>query len=583
MARVEEKRAANDVVPELPRHVVEQPKLLEVLSPNLEYVICAVDLGSTNPKVEVWIYDPKTKTFEQKDIKIEWGNYKTLKDTVAGTKIKYLNHEHAQQLLSLIKQQVAEALAGEAFNQDRQLVLAVTGFTHSLCITDHESKKTAVILDDPTPHPKLNREQKKILRQQLARIGIKLEDFIDKPTTLGKILWLMEHPQALNQLFEQSEQMSLKQVSFTVIRSLIVSSVLENKAEIVPSNEKGDFAVASSADLAEIAAFFEQIGLQANQALLAYSQLMTDHHERFGNVLTYDEKDLQAELTVLAWAIKYGKIDPRGSIIAADSVGKMIFDTNICPNTRSRHEASGTSYDTQRMLANINREWMGPLVLKDGESMNKDTYKEIDRIIKDLMDRRVQTPYIYIPTEKGKGMVFKLENGQYTEQRRTDIKNWSEEEKQLVMLAVAKGAFFGIRQKIEHIRTKNEVELEAPVYFYGGLLGHPQEPGGKDGWQAICIGAMPEESEVYEIDLPSGATAVAFCALQKLLGEEENKAWQKKFKMEISSRGKGGALQSEYDQWLTAQRIMIEKQQLLKMERHCKIVKNITQHKRSKK
>lgn len=541
----------------------------------MEYVICAIDIGSTNPKVEAWIYDPKTKTLSKKEVEIEWGDYRPHKREVCDTNLKFLDPEQVAKLLTLIEDQVKEALVEEKFNDSRQLVFAITGFHHDLCITNEKTGETAIILDDPSPHPMLEPSQVELLSEQFRRIGKSLDSFINHPTSLEKILWLLQNPHALKDLFGTRRGVSFDQLSFSVIRSLIAKNVLGGRNEnLLPPGERNDFGVHKMDGFPHIAAFLEKIGVSAHQILFSQSQLMAGNSEEYGDVMLFDENDLPAELTVISWAMRQGKINRLGTVVCADSVGKIIFDTETCPATRSHNEASGTAYDTQRMLGNVNREWLGPLVLEEGEHMSGKIYKKIDKILRDLVEKKTETPYIYIPTEKGTGMLFKFDGDRYNEIRKSEAKNWPKEEKELAMLAIARGIAFGIRQKMDFIRSKNEAG-DAPVYFYGGVLGHPQEPGGKDGWQKIFVGAMPEETPVYEIDLPSGATAVAFCALQKLLSSEDNNEWQKKFsEVEIKAMGVGGDLKPQYENWIRAQEAMI-RQELLEIEGDAKIVKRI--------
>ncbi len=559
-------------------------------SRGIEYVICAIDIGSTNPKVEVWNYDPKTKTFSKKDIDVEWGDYKTQVETISHSRIKFLDNKHTRRLLSLIKKQVEKALDKEVFNKNRQLVFATTGFHHDLVITDPtsdpEAGNAAVLLDDPSPHPKLDGQQREIVKKQLKKLGKTLEVFMDNPTTLAKILWLMQNKEALKRLFNTEKVIDFKHLRFTTIRGLIASEILNNKktdkrgVKLVPLVEMADLGIPAFEDFPndeedEKISFLEKIGIPAWQIIFSQSQFMASNMHKYGEVLTFDEKDLAAELRVLAWAMKYGGINPKGTIICTDSVGKIVSDIDTCPINAAHDKDSHTSYETQRMMANINRDWMGPLTIGLDKAMNAEAYKNVDRIMREMMATGTETPYIYVPTEKGKGIVYKLEGEEYIEQPRKEIVKWPEEERKLVMLAVAKGAFFGIRQKMEHIRNTNKADMTAPVYFYGGLLGHPHEEGGKDGWQQICVGAMPQGAEVYEIGLPSGATAVAFCAIQKLLSEKDNKEWQKKFNaIRIKKTGTGGALQEEYRAWLHAEEKMIE-QGLLNMRGNCKITKHV--------
>ncbi len=571
-----------------PRPIIDSSRLLavspetipefkdgkEIVAKGMEYVICAIDIGSTNPKVEVWNYNPKTKTFNKKDVHIEWGDYKTQVETISHTRMKFLDNDHTQILLSLIKKQVEEALAGEEFGENKQLVFATTGFHHDLCITNRKSGESAVILDDPSAHPSLSREERDALKQQLAKINKDFETFVDNPTSLAKILWLTQHPEALKRLFNTEESIDFDQFDFSMLRSLIASKVLENKRQVISSIEKTDFGLPTGEEFPEIAIWLTTIGIEPYQFLFAQDQLIAGNTKEHGPTLLYDQKDLTAELKIISWAMDAEIIDETGTAICADSVGKIICRTKTCPENGAHDKDSETSYETQRMLANINRDWMGPLTLNPGETMNRDAYENIDLIIKEMMAAGTKTPYVYMPTEKGKGIVYKLENEQYLEQPRKEILTWTEEEKKLVMLAVAKGAFFGIRQKMEHIRKINSANLEAPVYFYGGLLGHTKVLGGKDGWQQICIGAMPQGAEVYEIGLPSGATAVAFSALTRLLSKEDNEVWQKKFSIEVARVGTGGTLQAEYQAWAEAQAKMIE-QDLLIMKKNCKMVKKV--------
>lgn len=567
----------------------EEGKTKEEVEPRgIEYVICAIDIGSTNPKVEVWNYDPTKKEFTKKPIYIEWGDYKTEVETIVHTRVKFLDNEHTDKLLNLIKKQVKEALDKEGFNENRQLVFATTGFHHDLCITDLETGKTAVLLDDPSPHPKLDEEQKEILKHQLKKLEKTLESFMDNPTTLAKILWLMENPTALKRIFNTEREISFEQLDFTTIRSLILDELLKDGKvdkrgkKPTPLVEMTDLLIPPFEDFPNTGSdhknkpgFLEKMGILPHQIVFSLSQFMADHMQKYGDILTFDQKDLAAELTILAWAMKYGGINQKGTIIAFDSVGKIISDADTCPVNGAHDKDSHTSYETQRMMANINRDWMGPLTIGLHKEMNKDAYKNIDHIIKEMVSAGTKTPYVYVPTEKGKGIVYKLIDEEYVEQPRKEILTWPEKDKKLVMLAIAKGAFFGIRQKMEHIRKINKADITDPVYFYGGLLGHPQEPGGKDGWQQLCIGAMPQGAEVYEIGLPSGATAVAFSALQKLLSAKNNKEWQKKFDaITIKKAGTGGALHEEYQAWLQAEEKMIE-QHLLVMKKNCKMVKKV--------
>lgn len=504
----------------------EAPQSKELTPPFTTVV--AIDTGSTSIKIETWMFDGQT--FKLMADQRPWIDYEPKVINLKNQdQIKILNSEQLEEIFDKIKNQL---LTSKERIDDSLLMTAITGFNHSLVLNYHG--KNIVILDDPTPTAIASPEQLDILKQYLNPAEIDL--LPKKPSTLGKLIYIINHPEVIKELF--GPDASLADLTFSTMRGLIAQSVSNRKQASIPKAELRSFGKWEE-DLDQLYELLAALGVNKNQISFEKSNFSasTEGH-------TFDNGDFGVEQQICEFMAQKPGFDPETLFISLDTVGKISADYPQMPKKLE------IGYDTQRMTARINKDWMKPLAVECQEMV--DVYPFVDEILEEAITTNLETPYIFYPVENGLGVLLKRDDQNLQEVSLAQACQKDLEERKKIILALGLGVAFSLRQKVETIRQVNNISQDKPIYLYGGLVGKNKK-GPQVGWRKLFVEALPE-TNIQLMGLPSGASAVAFNALNSL---GWSNSWTENFNIETQSLGEGNKKFLEYLGWLEIQENLI--------------------------
>ncbi len=509
------------------------PPSKELTPPSI--TILAIDIGSTSIKIEIWRY--ANGNFQLIADQRPWIDYDPeIVELDNHDQIKILRQSALDKIIAAIENKAA--LCKDQLNSSLFLN-AVTGFNHSLVLS--YQGENAVILDDPTPAVIPTKSQLDILNNYLDQEQINL--LSEKPSTLGKIIYLLNHPEIIKQLFGR-EELNLTDLQFSTMRGLIAKTITGRTQLSVPQSEIRSFANWQGGQQ-QLKQMLIELGLQTGQIHFESSNFISAP-----NGHAFDCGDFEGEQQSCLFVLEQQNTDPKTIFVALDTVGKTSAQYENMPKKLEM------GYNTQRMTARVNKDWMRKLATECTQMV--DVYPFVDQILREALNTGLETPYLFYPTENGLGILIKTDGKSYQKISRAEAAGKDLNERKKIILAIALGIAFGLRQKIEGIRTANNIDLNQNICLYGGLVGKNKQ-GIQWGWREIFLEAFPPAS-INILDLPSGASAAAFAALNRL---GWSSAWKNNFSLKTELLGQGNPKSEKYQAWLEKQQALIAEQKLL--------------------
>jgi hypothetical protein len=454
----------------------------------------AFDIGSTGIKSDLILlsYGGEKSYLYRIDGNSSRINYDVTEGSIDGRKFKYMSPDQTKNLLSKLKGNWHKLYEGSAkeLADTETIATTLTGFTQSLAVKYID--QTVILLDEPSLITKPNYAQIRTLEKYLGEDGAKKEI-----STIIKLLSLKNHPYLLEKLFGRSVDFS--QLKFSTMLGALTSEIAgDNKHFSIPLTDLHGFGK-KNFTFEEAEQMLNDLGFDNSQILINPSKFSREQH---GNIFVIN--DFEAEISIINELRKSRKINNNAIVIGLSSVGKIVISSNMNTGFKGKFPNTEESYVTQRMGANALTKW-GPLIFPDPQNIKAPNYKVINEILLTLANENSITQYLYFPEihdENYMGTMYKKTGEKLIKVILDDIGNTNIHEKEAMILALAEGITFGLREKIENVSKLNNEE-KLPVAFYGGLFDE------QDGWKKVVQQSLPE-TDVSHLDIPNANSIAAY-------------------------------------------------------------------------
>jgi hypothetical protein len=481
----------------------------EKLNPNQpETRSISADIGSTVIKVGRYLIIPgqldkptTSSLIPGSDRKISYRT-QTLEYGSKKKKFRYMDTEQTNNLLSELK------TAWEAsFKEDQQIyknqslpITTLTGFTQSLAVIYKD--KTVVLLDEPSLITRPTPDQMSVLSNENYWGADASKKQIN---SIIKLLSLKNHPQILKKLF--GDDVEFKDLKFSSMLGLIKQFLKGNDSQ--HSFPLGDLLGFGSKVLTRDQAISMLHELGINDDQINIDESLLDDGGDIGKFYTIN--DFAGELKVIEKLIETNQIPRWSYFIGLSSVGK--FATYLYnPKTKKMAMTNeAVSYTTQRMGANALTK-LGPELFPNKENSFEPDYQYIDQILSDAADQDLKTPYLYFPDihdENNIGTLYRIDNGRIKNIELKKIKGFNVEERKKILLAIAQGISFGLRELIMETSELN-ARVKGPIYIYGGLLENQR------GWAKVISQCIPHHNGIYYLGITSANITTAYLAAKEI-------------------------------------------------------------------
>lgn len=483
---------------------VRQHSTPERVQTKKSYVI-AIDFGSSNIKVGSRTFETSTgkpdkfsnKTFGRYQNNLG-STYRTSKGTASDKSLySYLSIDlRKKNIFSDVKERWQETHDVASSQTDcTEVITAMTGLTNSL-VARYEDK-IIVLLDEPSLRGKLTDEQTRILNEIIGEKGAQ------KQSTVRKLLALKNDPKLVKKLF--GNQVSFADLQFSTVLGALKSIITDDKSFVVPFDDLKGFG-RKDLTVQEVQKMMQDLKIDKKQISFYESK----YAKAPNGEIIYTVNDFSGEAAVISELRKNGEIIKNSIVVGLDSVVKIV--TNLPLGTEGFFPEYGERYTTQRMGANINTKLMKSFLKILHNYEWEVDYKKIDDILHTAAINKIRSSYLYFPDHHNggsTGTIYKNEDGTLIPMGNKDlIKIEDEKEKENLALGIAVGMVFGIREKIESIWEKNNLE-NSPIFLYGGLIY--KQPG----WADIIAQALPNVL-IDCINISSGVDTASRLAIKEL-------------------------------------------------------------------
>lgn len=449
---------------------------------------------------------------------------------------KFMSSDQTQELLSKLRQgwQIAYDTASN-LGADAMVSTALTGFTQSLAVRYKD--KTIILLDEPSLITKPTDVQIDTLKKYIGEDGIRKEI-----SSIIKLLSLKNHPYLIKKIF--GEEAHFSRLRFSTMLGALTSEITGVDTHFnIPLADLNGFGK-KDFTLSEAQEMLRQLGFQNSQITIDSSRFSRENH---GNIFVIN--DFEAEISLIDELRKNEKIKSNAIVIGLSSVGKIVISSKSSARFKGVFPKTEETYTTQRMGANALSKW-GPFLFPDPNNVGTPDYKTINEILYTAANGQVETPYVYFPEihdEDSIGSLYKNSDTGLIKINSNQLTTANIETKKQMILALAEGITFGLREKVENIWKENK-ENKSPILFYGGLLDN------QSGWIKIVQQSLPE-TDVSYLNIPNANYTAAYLSIKNFdptIPKIEISI--KSFKNEEYHR------ENEYRRWKESKKIMEIKQ-----------------------
>ncbi len=364
----------------------------------------------------------------------------------------------------------------------------LTGLINSLAVFG-ENGKTIVMLDDPSARTELTSNQKAVISAVLPDPYVFEREGLKIASSLMKVLFLRNHPEAIRALF--GDAATFEKLRFSSLRGLLTEKLIREHdrefrlSNLVPSG--GDTRAFAGGNVGidgnRMGVLFRRLGIHDRQINLLRNPMVVhayrDQYRVENQVRVYNVQDFEAN----AWMISrfIGKEHFQDAdFIELDSVLKIIrrkkspaqpvVGLKTLPGLEEILE-----YSTQRNGANAINNICKFLADQHGHLhgfWQEDLYKAIRDISAVCLQNSEISRYFYYPDKGLYGTLIerKKEDDIVIIDPQTDLsKKYDIQQIKEMIAVVIRGVAYNVRKKQEEI---TQVRSDAPVsshFLYGGL------------------------------------------------------------------------------------------------------------------
>ncbi|MFC1647361.1 hypothetical protein ACFL1A_03695, partial [Patescibacteria group bacterium] len=409
-------------------------------------------------------------------------------------------------LLDLLKSKIVPGLS----------IIAISSFTNDLVVIDND--EYVVLLDDPSLTCNIPDTEKNSFYN---KYGIKL---IQKASSLTKLLAIKKCPNILESLFSKSTNFSA--LSFSTMLGILTEKLSDGEIKAgIPADEVRAFGIPHMSNT-QLESLLADIGINTDKTSVIKTRYLQGKDAMF-----YQINDFQAEIITLKMLYKNKVLPKDAVIISLDTVAKI-----ITPDTNLPKQINGFGYDTIRNGGRVTKTWFAKLF--SNKYRTRAYYENINKIHSKAA-KKYSSPKIYFYPQTNFD-----ENGVIIDSAGNTItlanidKLLANTKLEDIIIAITLGLGFELRFQCDSL-IDNFSSKNMPIYLYGGLTSHDQT-----GWLTILLETMPK-TNIYRLDLPSGAKACAYAAISELNLKETPQ-----IKFETFLLGSGGQRNKEFQLWL---------------------------------
>jgi hypothetical protein len=258
------------------------------------------------------------------------------------------------------------------------------------------------------------------------------------------------------------------------------------------------------------------VNYQSNQSRIR--KVLSIHDSKLRNhqqINVIELNDFFAETNLIYDMMINQIIDKQSIILGLDTVGKIFW---AGPNPGDKRVINNLNYDIQRITGSVNPNWIR--LLYPTPYGNNPDYETINQVLSNSINHNTCTDYLFYPEysdpERQGALFFKQPTqGAPCQVLRLELnKNMEENRKQQVILAIAQGIFFGLRQRIEQIWKHPDELIHKPIICYGGLGSNNQ-----NAWNELFADIFVDiSSDIKRLELPSVNIAAAYSGIKQIGG-----------------------------------------------------------------
>jgi len=474
------------------------PEEVEIIDPvQVPELVAVVDVGST--KIGLGFFDLRTgrqldlKPKERKDK--HWLSYATQTYSLETDQgLLHWKIADGDQIYEHVSTQVSQISAKLGLTPEEISLFALTGLTNSLAV-EYDDGRVIVLLDEPSLAAPLNNGQKKTV---LGEHGLQSL----KPTSsLMKLLTLERFPTVVRALF--GPEAKFENLHFNTMLGLIAGAFQENGFSAIPLTDLYGFSTQREMSREETQTMLSELGFSSQQ--IAF---MTElcFHPSTEETLYYVINDFRVEAEYLSELWQNGVLKSGDLAVSTDSVGKVVGP----PNSNLFAKTIATTsielpYFSQRMTGTVYTAWMRDKLTKglwpEQAGQGNHFFDRVNEVIGEGIDEQ-DNPYLFDPdgtdpNEGPIGRLYKKTNSALTVISLEQALNFSPLQKKQIIRALARGIFFGLREKIDKSGAR-----PSRIILYGGITLNGY-------WRETIAQCFGSNQEVLVMDMASGMAAAA--------------------------------------------------------------------------